>query len=115
MRRLIAVFLGCSLTTGFVDADNSDSSVTNPNTLHGIYQACTSTQPYAKGYCSGFVLGAYGEISHSNHLCSLPEGVSTEQLIQEFKKWHDAHREAWQDSGSDGARSAFLAAWHCSH
>lgn len=60
-------------------------------------------------------LGAMAEISRTNHLCFLPQGVGPEEMIQELKKWHDAHREAWQNSASDAARSAFLAAWHCSH
>jgi Rap1a immunity proteins len=115
MRRLIPVFLGCSLASGLINADNADSGVTIPNTLHAVYQACTSTQPYAKGYCSGFVVGAMAEIIRTNHLCFLPEGVGPEEMIQELKKWHDAHREAWQNSASDATRSAFLAAWHCSH
>jgi hypothetical protein len=114
MRRVLALFIGCSLITGPVVADTSDPGLKNPNTVHGIYQACTSAQPFAKGYCAGFVLGAIGEITHANRLCFSPEGVSAEHLIQAFEKWHDAHREAWQEPGSDGARSAFLAAWPCS-
>jgi len=114
MRRVVALFVGCSLITGLVVADTSDRGVKNPNTVHFIYQACTSTQAFARGYCAGFVLGAIGEITHSNHLCFSPEGDSAGPLIQAFEKWHDAHREAWQEPGSDGARSAFLAAWPCS-
>ncbi len=114
MRRLVALFVGYSLITGVTAADTSDPRQKHPNTVHGVYQACTSTRPFAKGYCAGFVLGAIGEITHSNHLCFSPEGVSPEQLIQAFEKWRDAHREAWQESSSDGARSAFLTAWPCS-
>jgi hypothetical protein len=114
MRRVVALFVGCSLITGIVVADTSDPSLKNPNTVHGIYQACTSAQPFAKGYCAGFVMGAIGGITHSTRLCFSPEGISAEQLIQAFEKWHDVHREAWQESGSEGARSAFVAAWPCS-
>jgi hypothetical protein len=114
MRRVVALFASCSLITGVAIADTSDPGLKNPNTVHGVYQACISAQRYAKGYCAGFVLGAMGEITHSNRLCFLPEGVSAEQLIQAFEKWHDAHREALQEPSSDGARTAFLAAWRCS-
>jgi Rap1a immunity proteins len=114
MRRVVALLIGCSLISGFAVADTSDPGLKNPNTVHGVYQACTSAQPFAKGYCAGFVLGAIGEITHSNRLCFSPEGVSADQLIQAFEKWHDAHREAWQEPSSDGARSAFLTTWACS-
>jgi hypothetical protein len=115
MRRVVALFIGCSLIAGRVVADTSDANLKYPNTVHGVYQACTSAQPFAEGYCAGFVMGAIYEIMRSNHICFSVEGVSAEDLIQAFEKWHDAHREAWQEPGSDGATSAFLAAWPCSH
>jgi len=116
MRRLVALFAGCSLATCFVGANTlSDLDMVNPGAVHGLYQVCRSAQPFSKGYCGGFVMGALGEITHSNHLCFSPEGVSTEELIQAFEKWHDAHREAWREDSSGGARAAFLAAWPCLH
>jgi Rap1a immunity proteins len=123
MRLGVVLVVGCSFSTvlaaanppdpGLIAAYPPDSGLKYPNTVHGVYQWCTSPQPTAKGYCAGFVNGALGEITYSNHLCFSPEGVSTQELIQAFQKWHDAHREAWQESASDGARSAFLAAWPC--
>src|SRR5580700_6360041 len=113
MRRVVALFVSSSLISGLAAAD-TDPGQKNPNTVHGVYQACTSAQPFAKGYCAGFVLGAIGGITHSTRLCFSPEGISAEQLIQAFEKWHDTHHESWQEPSSDGARSAFLAAWPCS-
>jgi hypothetical protein len=113
MRRGVALFAACSFFAVLVVANPSNPGPTYPNTVHGVYQACTSPQPFAKGYCAGFVLGALGEITRSNHLCFSAEGVSAQELIHAFEKWHDAHRESWQQSDSDGARSAFLAAWPC--
>jgi hypothetical protein len=114
MRQVVALFIGCSLIAGRAFAE-SDPRLKYPNTVQGMYQACTSAEPFAKGYCAGFVNGAIGEILRSNRLCFSVEGVSTEELIQAFEKWHDAHREAWQESASNGAKSAFMAAWPCSH
>jgi hypothetical protein len=109
MRRATAFVLVCSLTIG--PGCRQDAVDPNyRNAVDGIYQACTSAQTSAKGYCAGFMLGAFDEIAASNHLRFSPEGVSTEKIIHAFTEWRDAHREAWQERGSYGASAAFLAA-----